>query len=87
MLRNSKGDESERRNTGTLPELPLMFQRGCTLSSVRNWFRQQYCRPTDPWDDWELKDSNETELSLADLNFVKEHQHEDGTVNREEEEV
>lgn len=87
MLRNSKGDESERRNTGTLPELPLMLQRGCTLSSVRNWFRQQYCRPTDPWDDWELKDSNETELSLADLNFVKEHQHEDGTVNREEEEV
>ena len=64
-----------------------MFQRGCTLSSVRNWFRQQYCRPTDPWDDWELKDSNETELSLADLNFIKEHQHEDGTVNEEEEEV
>ena len=87
MLRNSKGDESERRNTGTLPELPLMFQRGCTLSSVRNWFRQQYCRPTDPWDDWELKDSNETELSLADFNFVKDHQHEDGTVNKEEEEV
>lgn len=87
MLRNSKGDESERLNTGTVPELPLMFQRGCTLSSVRNWFRQQYCRPTNPWDDWELKDSNETELSLADLNFVKEHQHEDGTVNKEEEEV
>ena len=83
-LRNSKGDESERRNTGTLPELPLMFQRGYTLSSLENWFRQQYCRPTDPWDDWELKDSSETELSLADLNFVKEHLHEDGTVKKEE---
>lgn len=61
-----------------------MFQRGYTLSSLENWFRQQYCRPTDPWDDWELNDSSETELSLEDLNFVKEHLHEDGTVKKEE---
>ena len=85
-LRNSIGDEFVRRNTGTIPELPLMFQRRGTLSSLGNWSRQQYCRPTDPWDDWELKYSNATELSFADLNFVKEHLHKDGTVNKDEKE-
>ena len=85
-LRNSKGDEFVLRNTGTIPELPLMFQRRGTLSSSGNWSRQQYCRPTDPWDDWELKYSNATELSFADLNFVKEHLHEDRTVKKDEKE-
>ena len=57
---------------GGRPLLSNVFKRGTALSALENWSRQQYCRPTDPRNDWKLKDPDERELSLADLNFFEE---------------
>ena len=48
-----------------------MFHRSCTHSVLSAWSRQQYYRSIDPWNDWELKYGDETELSLADRNFLE----------------
>lgn len=81
-FRTSEGEDFDTHaisrvleTTGTFGGLPLLsnvFQRGSALSALENWSRQQYCRPIDPRNDWELKDADERELSLPDLNFLEE---------------
>ena len=56
---------------GRLPLRSNMFHRSCTLSVLSAWSRQQYCRSMDPWNNWELKCGDETELSRADRNFLE----------------
>ena len=87
--RTSEGEEFDKvlKPAGTFGGLPVLsnvFKRGTALSALENWSRQQHCRPTDPWDDWKLKDPDETELSLTDLNFLEKLLSVDRT-NKEEE--
>lgn len=56
---------------GRLPLRSNIFHRSYTHSVLSSWSRQQYYRSTDPWNDWELKYGDETELSLADRNFLE----------------
>lgn len=82
-LSSSKDDEFSNTDSrtevlgtaGIFGRFPLrsnMFHRSCTLSVLSAWSRQQYCRSIDPWNDWELKYSDETDFPLGDRNFLDE---------------
>lgn len=85
MAQGTKGDELDTDSSARILERVGIFggrHRNRTLCVFNTWCRQHYCRPIDPWDNWELK-TDEAELSLADRNFLEDLLSLDGT-NQEE---
>ena len=86
MAQGTKSDELDTDSRARILEGVGMFggrHRNRTLSVFNTWCRQHYCRPIDPWDNWELK-TDEAELSLADRNFLEELLSLDGRYEEEQ---